>query len=148
MSRFTLDVVNLSKLKTPRRGRPYRPQHEPGLQVGQMKNDQGDVVGSVSKTVSSQESQFAVPQESFVTYEEAGPSVGYATGRVIERGYMLGSSASSSGAGPTHGGNLFRWSCTAPNLCSFDCRMASRQRRMVSALRAQPTLNSEYALNS
>ena len=59
--------------------------------------------------MSSQESQFAVPQESYVTYEEAGPSVGYATGGVIERGRlaMLGSSASSSGAGPTHGGNLF-----------------------------------------
>ena len=42
--------------ETPRRGRPYRPQHEPGLQVGQMKNDQGEVVGSVSKTMSSQES--------------------------------------------------------------------------------------------
>ena len=67
-----------------------------------MKNDQGEVVGSVSKTMSSQESQFAVPQESYVTYEEAGPSVGYATGGVIERGRlaMLGSSASSSGAGP------------------------------------------------
>ena len=37
--------------ETPRRGRPYQPQYEAGLQVGQMKNEQGEAVGSVSKTV-------------------------------------------------------------------------------------------------
>ena len=38
--------------ETLRRGRPYRPQHQAGLQVGQLRNDQGEFVGSVSKTLS------------------------------------------------------------------------------------------------
>ena len=64
-----------------------------------MKNQQGEVVGSVSKTLSSQESQLAVQQGSYVAFEESMPSVGYATGGVIERGRAaMGSSASSSSA--------------------------------------------------
>ena len=62
-----------------------------------MKNEQGEAVGSVSKTLSSQESQLAVHQESYVAFEESVPSVRYATGGVIERGRAaMGSSASSS----------------------------------------------------
>eukprot|EP00435_Cladocopium_sp_Y103_P025589 s4968_g6.t1 len=70
---------------TPRMGRPYRPHYEPGLHVGPLRN-QGGVVGSGSKTLSSQESQLALPEETYVTMDDSMPSLGYAPGGVIERG--------------------------------------------------------------
>ena len=39
--------------------------------MGQIGNDQGEVVGSVSKTLSSQESQLAVHQENYVAFEDS-----------------------------------------------------------------------------
>ena len=66
------------------------------------------MVGTVSKTLSSQESQLAIQQDSYVAFEESMPSVGYATGGVIERGRAaMGSSASSSSAGSHHGVDMF-----------------------------------------
>ena len=72
------------------------------------KKKRGEVVGTVSKTLSSQESQLAIQQDSYVAFEESMPSVGYATGGVIERGRAaMGSSASSSSAGSHHGVDMF-----------------------------------------
>ena len=49
-----------------------------------------------------------VPPNTAGNFEESVPSVGYATGGVIERGRAaMGSSTSSSGGGPSYGVDMF-----------------------------------------
>ena len=93
-----------------------------------MKNEQGEAVGSVSKTLSSQESQLAVHQESYVARAFSGICHWWSDrARTSCYGVLSFVLWCRTFLRCGH----VRWSGTAPNLCPLDRGLAAGERWMV-----------------